>query len=320
MEERNNSRFTKTVILEEVKLAINRFGDGITEILSYLFFRSRFALAAKLFFPLLLMVSLFVVPLVFVLRISFWTLNGIQLVPTFTLRNYVYFLTEPVYQAALGRSLKLGFLITFICLLLGYPLALILTQFRMKYRSVVTFILVTPLFVSVVIRVFGWLVLLESKGLVNVTLQSLGILDKPLKLMNSATAVTLGIVNVLLVFMVIPIVAALAGIPKSLSEAAQTLGATRIRAWWHVILPLSVPGVAGGFVLVFAAAISSYTQPRILGGQTFLLIPVQIYTEVAVMNWPLGATMGFVLLGLSLLTTSLVYSALRYAFPHVRRQ
>jgi len=322
MEETNNTRFTKTVILEEVKLAINRFGDGITEILSYLFFRSRFALAAKLFFPLLLMVVLFILPLIFVLRLSFWETRGMELVPTFSLRNYVYFLSEPVYRAAIGQSIKLGFLVSFICLLMGYPIALTLTHFRLKYRSVVTFILITPLFVSVVIRVFGWLILLESKGLINVTLQSLGIIDEPLKLVNSVTGVAIGIVNVLLVFMVVAIVAALAGIPKSVLEAARTLGANPIRVWWHVIWPLSGPGVLAGFVLVFASTISAFTQPRIIGGLRFLVVPILVYKEVlGVLNWPLGAAMGFVLLAVSLLASSLAYVVSQYIFfPHLRRQ
>lgn len=294
--------------------------DAITEFLSLLLFRNKYSLAVKLFLPLLLMGVLFVIPLVFVFRVSFWEYERLNFVRNFTLENYIYFLGEPTYQRAIIQSIQLSLLVALLCLLLGYPLALILTQARIRFGSVVTFILITPLFISVVIRTFGWLVLLEVQGLVNATLQRLGMIQQPLQLLNNMFGVTIDLVNVCLVFMVIPIVASLAGIPKSLSEAARTLGANSLRVWWSITLPLSAPGVMAGFVLVFAIAISAYVQPRILGGARFLVIPVQIWRQVlGVLNWPLGAAMGFTILVASILVSGLVYLAYRLLFPHVAK-
>ena len=148
----------------------------------------------------------------------------------------------------------------------------------------------------------------------------MGLIGNSLPLMNSLLGVTIVLVNVLLIFMVIPILSALSGIPRSLSEAAQTLAANRLRVWWHVTWPLSAPGVVSGFVLVFALALSSYVDPRIIGGAQFFLVPIQMYSEVnGSLNWPLGSAMGFVLLGVSLLVSTLVFIGSRYVFPHQRR-
>lgn len=302
------------------KQVMYRLSDALTESLSYLLFRNRFALFAKLILPLLVMVVLFILPLWNVLLMSFWQVRELSLVRTFTFRNYTYFVTEPAYIRAIWRTIRLGFVVTLACLALGYPMALILTRVRMKYRSVVVFILVAPLFVTVVIRVFGWLVLLEREGLINYVLLRLGIINQPIMMIYNERGVTISLINVLLVFMVIPIISALAGIPRSLSEAAQTLGANRLSAWWHVVWPLSTPGVVSGVVLVFAITVSSYTSPRILGGDAFLVIPLQVYREVCeVLNWPLGAAMGFVILIITSVATILTYAAQMFFFPHTRR-
>ncbi|MBI4277636.1 MAG: ABC transporter permease [Armatimonadetes bacterium] len=293
---------------------------ALTDALSYLLFRNRFALAAKLALPLAVIVALFAAPLVFLLRVSFWEYTPTGLVPAFSARNYVYFLSTPVYRATMLQSIELALLVSLVCLVLGYPLALILTRVRMKYGFVLVFVLITPLFVSVVVRTFGWLVLLERQGLVNAALMSLGLIDRPLVLVNNMLGVSLGLVNVALVFMVIPIVAALAGVPRSLNEAAQTLGANRFSAWWYVTWPLSAPGVLAGFILVFAITLSAFVQPRILGGAAFFVIPIQIWRQVSgVLNWPLGAAMGFSLLCVSFAISYAAYSLYRYAFPDVAR-
>jgi putative spermidine/putrescine transport system permease protein len=286
---------------------------------SYWFFRSRFALVLKLVLPILLLMALFVVPLAYLFRVSFMEVDVGRLVPAVTLDNYAYFLSRPVYQNSLWETMRLGFIVSVACLILGYPLALILAQVKIRYSAILAFILISPLFVSVVIRTFGWLVLLEYEGLVNATLRRLGVIDEPLALLNNVIGVSLGLINVFLVFMVIPIFAALSGIPRSLNEAAQVLGANRIKAWWYVVWPLSAPGVLAGFLLVFALTISQYVQPRLLGGAAFPAVPIHIFRQVmSVLNWPLGAAMGFTLLIVSLGVSFLVYRFIRLAFPYLR--
>jgi putative spermidine/putrescine transport system permease protein len=294
---------------------------ALSEAASILLFRGPWALLVKLLLPLALVIGLFALPLIYVLRISFWTLEGVRLVPDFTLANYVYFLSEPVYQQAILRTVHLGLTVSVICFILGYPLALILVWARLHYRSALTFILVTPLFVSVVIRAFGWLVLFEHQGLINSVLIQLGIIQSPIRMINNLFSVSIAEVNVDLVFMVLPIVVVLAGIPKSYFEAARTLGASPFRAWWHVIWPLSAPGVLAGFVIVFALAVSSYVQPSVLGGGRFNVVATQIYRQVlGSLNWPLGAAMGYLLLAVSALVTSAAMGIYWLLFPHTRRR
>lgn len=301
-------------------LSTKRVRESITGFLSNILFRSKLSLATKLLIPLLLMVMLFLIPLIFVFRVSFWEVRGMELVPAATIKNYIYFLSEPIYQKAIWQSVNLAFFVSIVCLVLGYPLSLILTRVNLKFRTLVTFILISPLFISVIIRVFGWLVILENQGLINAFLLSIGVIDEPLKLVNNAIGVSIGLINVGLVFMVIPIVSVLTGIPKTLNEAALMLGANRLRAWWNITAPLSAPGVLAGFVLVFAITISAYEQPRFLGGAQYSVLPVQIYKQIlGVLNWPLGAAMGFVLLAVSLIFSGIVYLLYRLVFPHIRQ-
>jgi putative spermidine/putrescine transport system permease protein len=270
-------------------------------------FRSRFALAVQLGLPLLVVAGLFLLPLALIVRMSLSHFTPAGTVPAITLENYAYLLGDAFYRQAMWRTVEVALLVSFACLLLGYPLALILTRARSRLIVVVTFILITPLFVSVVIRTFGWLILLERQGLVNGWLLRWGVLADPLRLLNNTFGVSLSLVNVGLAFMVFPLVAALAAIPRSLHEAAQTLGAGPFRAWWHITWPLSTPGVLAGFTLVLTLTLSAFVQPRVLGGAAFSVVPVQIWRQIGVLNWPLAGALGVTLLAISAGLAYLVY-------------
>lgn len=290
----------------------------ITDALSVALFRSRFALAVKLALPLLLLGALFLLPLGFIFRVSLWQYTPSGLVPDFSIKNYAYFLGDPFYRRTLWRTVELALIVSLGCLLMGYPLALILTRVRSRYTVIVTFILITPLFVSVVIRTFGWLILLERQGLINGLLLRWGVLAEPFSLLNNTFGVSVSLINVGLAFMVFPLMAALSAIPRSLGEAAQTLGAGPFRAWWHVTWPLSAPGVLAGFTLVLTLTLSAFVQPRVLGGAAFAVVPIQIWRQIGALNWPLGAAMGVVLLATSFGLAYLVYVVHRRLFV-VRR-
>ena len=167
-------------------------------------------------------------------------------------------------------------------------------------------LLIMPLMVSAVIRIFGWIVILGRKGLVNQALMAIGL--EPVKLLYSETAVVIGLVNIFVPFMVLPIMASIQRIPPSLEEAAQNLGANWYRMFGRVILPLSLPGLISGCLLVYSLSISAFVTPALLGNPRERMVGQQIYDEVLVsINWPGAASLSLTLV---LVTAALMFSAL----------
>lgn len=245
---------------------------------------------------------MFILPLGSLFVISLWHYSGSALVPTaLTLENYTKFFIDAHYRLIALRSLQLAFTTAAVSLIIGYPLAYIFARVQLPGKNIFLFLLLTPLFVSVVVRSFGWVVLLERGGVLNWALQSLGIIDKPLTLLGTTTGVVIGLVNVELTFMVLPIYSSLTGIPRSYEEAAQTLGANPIVTWWKITLPLSLPGVIAGWLLVFATSVSAYVQPSLLGGASFFVMSTELYSQLNnVLNWPFAAAIGYLLLVIAL--------------------
>src|SRR5947207_11935435 len=174
--------------------------------------------------------------------------------PELTFDNYRK-IFDLYYVRLFGRTLRLGLITTAVCIVLGYPLAYFLARARPRVQALGLFLLIMPLMVSAVIRVFGWIVILGRKGLVNQVLLALGL--EPVKFLYTETAVVIGLVNIFMPFMVLPLMAAIERIPPSLEEAARNLGAN----WWQMfrrtILPLSLPGLISGCLLVYAESISA---------------------------------------------------------------
>jgi putative spermidine/putrescine transport system permease protein len=280
-------------------------------------FRRRIAYQIQLVPALAVIVFAFVIPLALLFTLSLWRFDPERMGPTaWTLESYRKFLTDPFYLQAGWRTLKLGFTVTLISLAVGYPLAYAFARMPMRHKSVWMFILLTPLFVSVVVRTFGWLVLLDRGGILNRTLTMLGIIESPLPMMHNMFSVVVGLVNVQLVFMVMPIYASLVGLNLAYEEAATTLGASPVRVFTQITLPLSLPGVISGSLLVYALTVSSYVQPSVLGGPAFFVMPTMLYTEfMHTLNWPFAAAIGYLLLFLTLIVAYLpLRLARRYGF------
>jgi putative spermidine/putrescine transport system permease protein len=220
------------------------------------------------------------------------------LLPELTLDNYRK-LFDLYYLRLFGRTLRLGLITTIVCVLLGYPLAYFLARARPRVLTIGLFLLIMPLMVSTVIRVFGWIVILGRKGLVNQTLVTLGL--EPVKLLYTETAVVIGLVNIFLPFMVLPLMASIERIPPSLEEAAQNLGASWHQTFARVILPLSVPGLISGCLLVYSISISAFVTPALLGNSRERMAAQQIYDEVLVsFNWPSASSLALALVALTL--------------------
>src|SRR5215470_13592917 len=234
--------------------------------------------------------------------------------PELTFDNYRK-IFDLYYVRLFGRTLRLGLITTAVSVVLGYPLAYFLARARPRWQAAGLFLLIMPLMVSAVIRVFGWIVILGRKGLVNQALAGLGL--EPIKLLYSETAVVIGLVNIFVPFMVLPIMASIERIPPSLEEAALNLGANWYGMFRRVILPLSLPGLISGCLLVYSLSISAFVTPALMGNARERMAGQQIYDEVLVsFNWPGASSLSLTLV---MVTAALMFGAL-FATRHVSRR
>lgn len=243
--------------------------------------------------------------------------GGRGIIETWELTHYVAFLSDPFFLNVLWRSLVISAQVTLVCLVLGFPLAYWLSQLRGTARAVLYLAVLIPLLTSAVVRTFGWMILLSNNGFLNKSLINLGILSSPLRLMYNELGIVIALAEVLLPFMVLALDAALLNIDKQLYDAARNLGAGAVRIFWQVTLPLSMPGVISGSVLVFSLAISAYVTPALIGGPRVPVMSTTIYQQgIALLNWPFGAAIAFVLLmTLVLLLAALSWAATRFMRP-----
>jgi putative spermidine/putrescine transport system permease protein len=213
-----------------------------------------------------------------------------------TLHNYVRLVDGPVYFDSVIGTARLALVVTACSLLIGYPVAWFLARSRSYFVPLATAVVVVPLFVSVVVRSFGWMVLLGREGTLNSVLLALGLIPEPVQFLYTEGAVTLGLVHILVPLLILPIASVLRGIDSSLDEAARSLGASAARAIWTVTFPLSLPGVGAGCVLVFSHAIAAFVLPALIGSERVKLVATMIYQQVMVSgNVPLGAALGVVM-------------------------
>jgi ABC-type spermidine/putrescine transport system permease subunit I len=227
--------------------------------------------------------------------------------PTWTLENYRRLAGDAVFLEVFWATLRTALVVTFGALLLGYPVALALSRLRQGTATLVLIIVLLPFWTSVLVRSYAWMVLLGRKGLVNETLIAAGLIDAPLKLLNTPFAVHIAMVHILLPYMILPIANALRQIDPSLARAASGLGATPWRTFRQVILPLSMPGVAAGVLLVFVLALGFYITPAMVGGPREITLSMLIAQQVDQLNWAYAATLSAVLLATTLAIIAAIY-------------
>ena len=260
--------------------------------------RSRFAWL--LLSPsLLFLVAFMVLPGVLLAALSLREVDGLLMVqPGFSLAQYGIIFTSPAYLDALWTTLWVSLATAFFCILLAYPAAWLLTTASSRsVRTLLYIVLVSPLLTSVVIRTFAWIVLLAQNGLINDAMIKLGIVTEPVSLLWNMKAVIIAYVQVMLPFAVLPIATSLGEIPASLTRASMSLGAGRVRTFFKVILPMTVPGMMTGAIIVFALAAGSYITPLLIGGRLQPLLPIAIYQQaVQIANLPLAAALSLTLL------------------------
>lgn len=248
--------------------------------------------------PFILFAVIYAVPILQVFRGSLDHFDPITgSIPALQPGWYVKFLTDGFYLGVLWRTVRLSLMITAICAVAGYPVAYFLVRSASRLRPVLIIVLLVPLVTSPVVVAYGWLVLLGSKGLINQILIGLGITDEPIKMIYTAFTLVLGLVHVLAAFMVLAVAASLQSVDWSLVLAARSLGASGWRAFWGVVLPLSLPGVATGALVVFSLSMSAYAVPALIAGPQVKVMSELIYEQgMALLNWPFGAAMSVILL------------------------
>lgn len=248
--------------------------------------------------PIGLLYLLFLIlPIGFFLSMGFFKYDVFNLYkPELTGENFARLVVDPYYQAIVLLTLKLAALTTGFSLLLGYPLAFFLTRTRTAWRAALMFMVVAPLTTGVIVRTYGWIVLMGAEGLVNKTLIWIGLIDRPVQILHTETAVVIALVHILMPYMVFPLISSLAGQDPNLERAASTLGASRTRCFFEVTLPLSRAGILMGSVLVFTLSAGSVVIPQLIGGKDVQLMGQSIYELVLhTLNWPLGSAMASLL-------------------------
>ncbi len=251
-----------------------------------------FTAALAVFFT----VPLFIMAAVSVSRQSFGRFEW-----AFTWKNYARFVTDAFYWGVLWDTLWLGLAVTAAALLLGYPVAYHLARTRTRWKPLLLVCVLSPLLVGIVIRCYGWMILLADRGLINGTLVEHGWLARPLPLMYNTLGVGIALVHVFLPFMILSLTGVIKRIEPQWLEAGVSLGASPARTFWEITVPLSLPGILAGSLLVFSLAISSFVVPVLLGGFKVYVLPIIVYEQIlSVFDWPFGAANAFILFVISL--------------------
>lgn len=240
-----------------------------------------------------LLITVFFYPIGRLIVASLWD-------PGFTLEHYRHLYEEPLYLAIMLRTLRIALLTTVVGLVLGYPVALFMSKCRGLALVLVAACVLVPLWTSTLVRSYAWTVLLQRNGILNTWLRRLGIIDAPLNLMYTEGAVLIAMTHVLLPFMIMPIFSSLRRIPRDLTLAAESLGAGRPAVFRHVVLPLSLPGLAAGSVLVFILSLGFFITPALLGGPRTLMISTLISQQATeLLNWPFTGALSALLLAVT---------------------
>ncbi|HKL45124.1 MAG TPA: ABC transporter permease [Roseovarius sp.] len=242
----------------------------------------------------LLVGTLVLVPMGWLFWLSVYGSDG------FTLENYTRLL-HPAYKETLITTFELAFLVTGLCILLGYPLSYVASQLSPRWASLVMLCVLFPFWTSLLVRTYAWLVLLQRRGVINTWLMDMGLIDTPLKLVHNFTGTTIGMVHIMLPFLVLPLYASMKTIDFDLMKAASNLGASPTRAFWEIYVPLTLPGLGAGVILVFVLSLGFYVTPALLGGGRVMMWAMQIERSMAVYgDWGAASALGVVLLVMTL--------------------
>nr|VVV04055.1 Spermidine/putrescine transport system permease protein PotB [Aliivibrio wodanis] len=230
------------------------------------------------------------IPNVMIIGTSFLTRDEANLIEmTFTMDNYLR-LFDPLYAKVLWHSFYMAIVATLICLVVGYPFAYIVAKMPERWRPFMLFLIIIPFWTNSLIRTYGLKIVLGTQGILNKSLIAMDIIDKPIRIMYTESAVMIGLVYILLPFMILPLYSAIEKLDGTYLEAARDLGANKLQTLWKIVLPLTMPGIIGGCLLVLLPALGMFYISDLLGGAKNLLIGNVIKSQVLnARDWPFGA-------------------------------
>jgi spermidine/putrescine transport system permease protein len=238
-----------------------------------------------------------ITPVILMFIMSFKLKSGYDIVNTFTFGNYLEFFRNPTYWKILLKSFRMAFTVSFTAIVASYPLAYFISRRLRKFRNLFYMMIITPLWVSYLIRIIAWRTILGNKGLLNSLLMNIGITKEPLEfLLYNQVSVVIALTYIAIPFVFIPLYTSLEKIPNNLIDAARDLGANEFNTFISVILPLSAPGLFTGFMLSFIVALGDYIIPQQLGGTGGIMFGNIIWSQFGTAsNWPQGSALGFIL-------------------------
>ena len=235
--------------------------------------------------------------------------------PTPTLEHLIHLFESPIFFKVLWITFKISFIVTIISLLIGYPIAYLLSSVSESARSLLMILVLIPFWTSLLVRTYAWMVILGRKGILNKAIMALGLSDSPIKLLHTAFAVDVGMVQMMTPFMVLAIFSVMKGVDRRLLSAAASLGANKYQAFFRVFLPLSLPGIGAGTLLVFIYSLGFFITPALLGGRKEVMISMLIEEQVStLLNWGFASA-----LALMLLVATLVFFFIYSKFFQIER-
>lgn len=256
-------------------------------------------LAVALLLPMILISFVaFILPVVRLVQMSFEEsdLSGV-LTGNYTSANYPTFFTDRFNLDLIANSLVMSIIVTATTLVFSFPVALYLFRVNPAWRNILFVITISPLLVSSVVRTYGWMIILGESGLINNALIGSGVLVAPLRLVNNFLGVVIGLVEIMMPYMILSLIAGFGRLDAAYEEAAASLGANAFTRFWRIILPLTLPGIALGCLLCFVLSVSSFITPKLLGGGRVYVLATEIYDQAIIqLQWPKAATISVVVL------------------------
>lgn len=251
----------------------------------------------------ILVISLILIPLASFLSYSFFTVEGTDIIHEFSFFNYIEFFTGEIYIKTFIRTIFLALIVMSVCILLGYPVAYFLARYAGKYKYAILLMLIIPLFMSYIIKIYMMRSILGYSGLINKVLKMLGLIEKPLEFfLWNQNAVIITLVVILLPLIIIPTFTSLEKIPRNIIEASFDLGCRPFQAFRYVIFPIGLPGLIVGSIFVFILALGDFVTPQLVGGTSGFTYGKIIYSNFGMaFNWPFGAALASILLFVSVI-------------------
>lgn len=244
-----------------------------------------------LLIPLLYVVLTMGVSMIDIIKRSFWDSDG------FTLEYYIKIFTEPLYTKVLFNTLKIGAIVTLTALMLAYPMAYLSVRAKSNtVKRLITGGVLIPYWISMLVRIFAWQVILQNNGVLNQLLMMLGIIDQPIQILYTTTAVVISLVHILIPYMFMSLQSNMEGIDRNLTTAAEGMGARPVKNFLQIFLPLSKPGIFSGSLMVFVLALGFYIAPALLGGSEGTMLSNIIETNMNNFNWNIASALSMELL------------------------